>query len=415
MKVLLWSPYSPWILNFLVYFLLKNNYEVWILNRGNKKEIKKYIEIYKNYGVHFIEFPSVVSKDYDKREENIFRSLYIHFLLIKTVLKSGSFDLINMQYVEPLDLVDVAVLKFLLKTKLILSYWGSDLFRMEEGKLKKTGKFSRCADFVTFDNVDLELKFNKLYKWSNLIPQKTVMLGLPVLDSIKRKSTNNCKEEIRKKWGIDNSKIVIAIGYNGIPEQQHKKVLGVLEKLDDVYKKKIVLLLQMSYGGNQTYRNSVTNAAKKTGFPYIDIQHFLTDDEVAEIRILTDIYINAQATDAFSGSVCEYLFADTVLINARWLRYKEFEKYAFKYLEFDDFNDINGIIEKALKEKVDVGNNKKLIWQLRSWEHCAPKWGKIYRRVCNYAEDRCDFSRGKGNKASSIYHSNTKAAGPYNG
>lgn len=165
MRILLWEINSPWTINFLFNFLLKNNYEVWILNRGNKKEIKKYIEIYKKCGVHLIEFPPAVAKEYDKREENIFRSLYIHFLLIKTVLKSGSFDLINMQYVEPLDLVDVAVLKFLLKTKLILSYWGSDLFRMEESKLKKTGRFSRCADFVTFDNVDLELKFNKLYKW----------------------------------------------------------------------------------------------------------------------------------------------------------------------------------------------------------------------------------------------------------
>lgn len=407
MKVLLWGIYSPWTLNFVKNFLVKNNYEVWMLNRGDKKEIKKYIESYKQYGVHLIEFPSIVVKEYDKREENIFRSLYIHFLLLKTILKSGPFDLINMQYVEPFDLNDVIILKFLLKTKLILSYWGSDLFRVEESKLNRLGKISKYADFVTFDNIDLELKYKRTYKWSNIIPQKTIMLGLPVLDSIKRKSTGEFKEEIREKWGIDKDKIVIAIGYNGIPEQQHKRVLGVLEKLDVAYKKKIMLLLQMSYGGNQAYRNSVINAAKKTGFQYVDIQRFLTDDEVAEIRILTDIYINAQVTDAFSGSVCEYLFADTVLINARWLRYKEFEKYNFTYLEFKNFNDINELIERAINEKIDVGINKKLIWQLRSWEYCAPKWEKIYRRVCNHAEGRCNFGWRKRDKTSSIYYSNT--------
>lgn len=413
MKVLLWGIYSPWTLNFVTNFLLKNNYEVWTLNRGNTEEKRRYIETYKKYGIHLIEFPDIVMEAYDKRDENGISSLYIHYLILKTIIKSGTFDIINMQYVDYSDLIDVIILKFVLKARLILSYWGSDLFRIEGRKLKSVGKLSKYADFLTFDNIDLEHKFKKTNKWSKMIPQKTVMLGLPVLDSIKRISKDKDREELRKKWGIDEGKIVVAIGYNGIPEQQHKKVLGVLEKLEDDYKKKIVILLQMSYGGNRTYRNSVIIAVKKTGFQYIDIQHFLTDDEVAEIRILTDIYINAQITDAFSGSVCEYLFAGTVLINAKWLHYREFEKYNFSYLEFENFNDINEIVKKVLKGKIDLERNKALIWKLRSWESCSPKWDKIYKRMCNHAEDSCNFSWRKRNKASSIYGSDTKTSGSY--
>ena len=413
MKVLLWGIDSPWTINFIKNFLLKNNYEVWVLDRGEKKKSKKLSEFYKEYGIHSIEFPSIITEADDKKEENFIKFLYIHFLLIKTIIMSGSFDLINMQYVEYADLIDAVIVKFISRTKLVLSYWGSDLLRAEGGKLNSVGKFSKYADFVTFDNVDLELKYKELYKWAGKIPQKTAMLGLPVLDIIKRKSDNDSKNKMRKKWGIDEGKIVIAIGYNGIPEQQHKKVLGALEKLDDSYKEKIVLLLQMSYGGSRSYRNSVIIAAKKAGFQYIDVQRFLTDDEVAEIRLLTDVFINAQVTDAFSGSVCENLFAGAVLINAGWLRYNELKKYDFRFWEFKSFNTMNEIVQKALEEKIDVEKNKDLIWKLRSWETCAPKWEKIYRRTCDCGKNSGNFGRRKRYKASSLYHCNTEASGSY--
>ena len=144
----------------------------------------------------------------------------------------------------------------------------------------------------------------------------------------------------------------------------------------------------MSYGGTRGYRNSVIAMAKKVGFECIDIQHFLTNEEVAELRIITDLYINAQVTDAFSGSICENLFSDTVLINARWLRYKEFEMYNFKYLEFENINEINFLIKKAFNQKIDVIGNKQLVWKLRSWEHCSSKWEEIYGKMCEKYRER---------------------------
>lgn len=383
MKILLWSIYSPWTMNFIEYFLLKNDYEVWVLNRGDRDEYKKYINFYKDKGVHLIELPKLVSNVFDgKGRENYFKVLYSRFLKIKAVLKEGSFDLINMQFVDYTDLADVVILKYLLKTKLVLSYWGSDLFRQTESRLYSGGRFVKYADFITFDNRDLEIKFRKTYKWSDRIPSKTVLFGLPVLDIIVDKRKSGSKENMRKKWGIPKGKTVIAIGYNGMLSQQHKRILQAIKKLDAKDKKRIVLLLQMSYGGTKEYRRSVVSVARKTGCECIDIQCFLTDEEVAELRIVTDIFINAQTTDAFSGSVCENLFAGTVLVNAKWLRYKEFEKYDFQYLEFSEFDEITGLVGRILGQKPDVSSNGRFIWELRSWERCAPKWEEVYRRMC---------------------------------
>lgn len=385
MKILLWGIYSPWTMNFIENFLLKNDYEIWMLNRGRKKEYKKYIDFYRKNGIHLIEIPPIVSEVFDNKDKwNSYESWYSHFLMLKEVVKAGPFNLINMQYVECSDLLDVILLKYIMRTSLVLSYWGSELLREEENRLNFMGKFIRCADFITFDNADLKIKFKEIYKWANKKMAKTVLLGLPVLEIINRKCRGEAGADIRKKWGIPENKLVIAVGYNGIPEQQHKRVLGVIESLEAKYKEKIVLLLQMSYGGTKQYKDSVVAAVKRTGCEYMDIQRFLSNEEVAELRILTDIFINAQVTDAFSGSVCENLFADTLVINAKWLHYKELDRYGFQYIEFERFDDIKGIIKTVFGQKPDVSRNKELIWRLRSWECCGPRWRKVYKRVCKH-------------------------------
>lgn len=383
MKILLWSIYSPWTMNFVENFLLKNHYDVWILNRGNKKEYKKYIDFYKEKGVHVIEFPKIVSEVFDgEASGNYFKIWHSHILIIKAVMKEGPFHLINMHYVSYSDLADVVLLKYFMRTNLILSYWGSDLLREKESRLSFIGNFVKCADFITFDNKDLELTFKESYKWSDKKAMKTVLFGLPVLDIIDKKRSNESESNIRKKWGIPEDKAVIAIGYNGMPEQQHKRILKAVRQLETKYKEKIILLLQMSYGGTKEYRSSVLAVAKKTGCEYIDIQSFLSNEEVAELRIITDVFINAQVSDAFSGSVCENLFADTVLINARWLRYKELEMYPFEYLEFGKFKEVEELIKAVLERKPDTLPNRELVWRLRSWKRCSLQWKKVYRRVC---------------------------------
>ena len=137
----------------------------------------------------------------------------------------------------------------------------------------------------------------------------------------------------------------------------------------------------MTYNGTDRYIRQVADAAKKTGCEYRVIRHYLTDEEVADLRIMTDIYINAQTTDAFSGSVCENLFAGTILINAEWLRYQEFKDYDFQYLEFQDMDEIGRLVQTAMEKKIDVSKNKKLVWQLRSWECCALKWQRMFQRL----------------------------------
>ena len=47
----------------------------------------------------------------------------------------------------------------------------------------------------------------------------------------------------------------------------------------------------MTYSGTKEYKRKVFAQAKATGCEYVVIQHFLSDDEVADLRIITDIFI----------------------------------------------------------------------------------------------------------------------------
>jgi glycosyltransferase involved in cell wall biosynthesis len=369
-----------WTVHFIEEFLLKYNYEVWMLKTSNDSVYSSFFE---KDNIHLIECPSVVTDWYDgENNKNFINTRYIHMLQLKAAIRAGKFDIINLHYVDYNDVIDVAILKNITKSRVIISYWGSDLLRMDKKKLLRLSMFAKKADYITFDNEDLNIKFHEIYKWADKIKNKTVLFGLPVLDIIEGKNMVN-PMELKKKYKVPENKILIAVGYNGIPEQQHIRVLEIIKKLDTDIKEKIFLLLQMSYGGTEDYREKVMESAKKTGCKYKVIQKFLSDDEVAELRIITDLFINAQTTDAFSGSVCENLFAGTLLINASWLKYKELEKYNFQYIEFDDFDELGDKIYESLQWKFDSSINKRLILNLRSWKSCAQKWEQVYSEVLN--------------------------------
>lgn len=382
MRILLWGCISsPWTIWFSQEFLLKYNYEVWIVETSIKKE---YLNFFKHNNIHIIKCPQKVVDWYaGGKKGSCFRTLFINFLQFKTVLKSGQYDVINLHFVDWFDIVVVTFLRMIKRSKLILSYWGSDLLRVGDKTLWWEGLFAKYADYVTFDNEDLRTKFEKTYKWAYKVKKKTVLFGLPILNIINEKSKQVSVSEIRKKWDVPLGKKVIAIGYNGIPEQQHIEVLRCIENLKSDFKSSIFLLLQMSYGGTEEYREKVAEAVQKTGCQYRVIQHFLSDDEVADLRIITDIFINAQITDAFSGSVCENLFSGTLLINAEWLRYREFEKYDFRFSEFGSFAELGKCLYDAIENEYDLSENKKLVWNLRSWECCAPRWEQVYRELLN--------------------------------
>ena len=394
--LVLGSINSQWTLQFVESFLLKNGYAVWIVKRSNSRKSRQWIAKYQRNGVHVIDCVDIVVKIKRCREVgDIFGIAQNHFRQIRRIAKAGSFNIVNLQFVRADDVIYAPILKYMKRAKLIFSYWGSDLLREDNKQLRLREKFVRRADFITFDNGDLAIEYKKRYKRALKVPSGTLLFGLPILDIIKNRCEERSPRDIRRELGIPEDKTIVAVGYSATAAHQHIKILKQIQKLDVATKEKIFLLLQMTYNGTASYINQVTNMAQETGCEYRVFRDFMSDSEVADIRIITDIYVNAQITDAFSGSVCENLFSGTVLINAKWLRYQEFKDYDFKFLEFENFEEINQLIKVAMERQIDVSSNKELVWQLRSWECCAPKWERMYQSLFQQGKRKRGLMRCK--------------------
>lgn len=313
------------------------------------------------------------------KSRNYIKRAFIRYKYMKFLRSKGEYDIINVQYVTYGPSWLASKLKSR-NTRFILSYWGSDLFRMPPVYLTLMCFILKKVDNVTFDNIDLEQKFQELYGKKYKGESICAYFGLPILEDIERQMKNIDKKEAKEKIGINEKKTVIAVGYNGRAEQQHHEVINAIKQLESRYKNKIVILLQMTYGGTENYIASIEEEIQKSGIEYKICTQFLSDEEVAILRIATDIYINSQTTDAFSGSVCENLYCGNVLFNASWLKYKELDKYGITYVEWNDFNQITKLLMQYLDGEMNLKTmeNKNIISKLRKWDNCIINWKKIF-------------------------------------
>lgn len=304
----------------------------------------------------------------------------------KELNKLGPFDLVNVQFVDRFNSILAALLKGK-NTKLVYSFWGSDLLRANKLLLFSKGIWIKKGDCVTFDNIDLQDKFNEVYGKSYKGKKECAYFGIQTLDDIEIIQKEYSKQQIKEELIIPQDKICIAVGYNGIKEQQHHKVIAAINKLPEEYKNRIYLLVMMTYGGTAEYHDSVIDALKNIGVSYKVFQKFLPSNEVAKIRLVTDIFINAQTTDAFAGSVCENLYCGNILINAAWLQYKELNQYNIQYVSFLDFEQLTQVMKECLDggTQIDTTGNKDKIASLRLWSKCTKRWNRIlYEKNSSY-------------------------------
>lgn len=346
-------------------------------------------EFYDKHRINLLDYSQKDKMLYRKENKNILEKIYLGFKIYLHLLLNRDYDIVCLQYV---DVFILQFMKFLFKnhSKLIVSYWGGDLLDVPRGVISKMEGLVKQASYVTFDNADLEEKFNLEFEGMNL-PRRVVMLPLPTIDLIE-KVRNDFNQHGKKNIEIDGkiidlSKVVISIGYNAKMQQQHLKVIEQINRLPGEMKSNIVLVIQMTYAyadSSNEYINKVKNEAISTGTECVFFERFLSEEDVVKIRLATDIYINAQTIDAFSGSVCEYLYADTILVNAQWLHYKEFDQYPFSFLEFQSFDEIPKILTDVIdknNKKIDFEVNRKLVWDLRSMNMCSENWKQVFSEV----------------------------------
>lgn len=311
------------------------------------------------------------------------RTSRMRHTLIKVTKGMQLPDVIHMHYIVPDMEETFSYIWKKFSGKIIMTYWGSDIFRLTDRQYNQNLLIK--ADAITFMSKELKIKFQNIY--GNKFNSKLHIIdfgvsGYDVLNTINR--NNVSRESNRQHFSIPKNKICIMAGYNASPGQQHLQIIEAVGKLPDALRRKIHLLLQYSYNYTESnkYYASIQEVLKHSNFSWSIIDKFMDDYECAQLRSIVDIFIHAQITDALSASMLEYIYAGALVINGSWLHYPELDSRGIFYLKFDTFEELTSLLENVLSTdgwpSFDPFINRTALHKMNSWNAVKQNWLQIY-------------------------------------
>ena len=150
----------------------------------------------------------------------------------------------------------------------------------------------------------------------------------------------------------------------------------------DYLPKDTVLLFQFTYGNNTdiSYQHEIAGLCEKFGLKYKFFTSYLSNEDMAKYRLLCDLFLHLQPTDAANASLHEFLLAGTQVINGKWLHYPKLEAEGLPYHICESLEELasvlhsffsNELSERLISEKL---SNSIL---LGSWSIQKKNWVKV--------------------------------------
>jgi glycosyltransferase involved in cell wall biosynthesis len=308
------------------------------------------------------------------------RRYYRFFLYIKIIKTLPLYDVVHFHFISIDSYFIIEHFKKNTTSKIILSIWGSDMYRVNSTSEKGFIEACQKADALTFTNQKSIDYFKIKYYW-NKNNLKLCRFGLTPLENLKKLTTTRL--ECKKQLNWNPKKRAVTIGYNLNTAQQH---LEILTQFDNDSTKELMdeiqLILPITYGGTPKYKNQLLEKLKKLPFEHTVYDTFLSDEQVAQIRHASDIMIQLQVTDQFSGSMQEHLFARNVVITGSWLPYETMKENGAWFIEIDKLEELAKVIPVIIKDfekyELKTKNNPQVISELSSWDKNIYSWIDLY-------------------------------------
>lgn len=272
--------------------------------------------------------------------------LKCHF---KKFASGRHFDFISIQYVRP---EFYFVLHDLKKhsSKLILTPWGSDVYRINKHFKKLAQKIYDAADYVTGPDDRFTRDFTKIF---NIPEQKIVHVDLgvePIEYIIDHKSLIDANEA-KRQFGVEG-KYVITCGYKAMSGHRHIEMIEAISQMRDRLPDNLVLFFPLTFPKDSDYVDLIKSKVDECGLSAVYFDQFLELPELFLLRQATDIFVHIQPTDASSGTLYEYILCEKKILNGAWLQYPEIEKEGIKpYFLVDSMEKLGESIVHAYESK----------------------------------------------------------------
>lgn len=305
-----------------------------------------------------------------KKDIHGLKSLFHFYSYARLYNTINSADLLNIQ--------QASIPEFLLgyvekNTEVVLSFWGTDLFdtsNNQEGKQRLVNRASK----ITLQGSEMQSFFESNYQSSGkeihqiLFPLKNSLFGL--IDDLSKKP---------------NEKISIHIGYGGHPRHRHLEILEELKKMPKNILEKCIFVLKLNYGGAYQYIERVQSLYKIAGLDFKVILNKLTEKDLAKHKKEADIFINLQKTDAFSASLSEALYAETICIVGLWLPYARYRDNMVYMIELESMLGLSEHLEMVIQDidrfKSHVSGNREKVINTLDYNGNLGKWSTLLSQI----------------------------------
>lgn len=376
MKILLVGDMnSIHIYNFVNETLLKMNTEkivIWGINSQAEKEIEEsnYL-FYKKNNISLI-----ISESHNPDK---FYDLMKGYEQIKAF---GTFDVCHLHFLA-YSIVTIGLLVKSICKKIISNYWGSDWFRSND-TLKRYQKYLlELSDYIVADSLQICRQVNEYYKAEFNEKIKYIRFKTPVISLIGSEEINtDAKKTFLKSYNISTDKILVTCGYCASQAHDHKGIIKAMESLPDENRNKLYLIIPMTYGKHPQYMKEVRQSLKQAAVDGIIIEDYMDFNEVALLRLVTDIFINIEPTDAYSSTMLEYAYCNKITIIGSWLDYSELEKKGAYFEKVDSADELTAVLKKILdnfeKEQKKFCVNKAASEEFQENKAGNELWEKLY-------------------------------------
>ncbi len=351
----------------------------------------------------FNNYPNITSNLFDdavlKIDVNVSAKLNLPICnrvaeVFKYILSRYTPDIIHIHYLSHhlfCELVGLKSSNFVPRS--IITMWGSDMYRLPRGaiinKVLQTFWLDQ-ADLVSVGNKYMRQDFIDVYGNSYNNKIRYAAFGLPT-DIVYQDHyvTDSCVKEFAEKYSIPDDKIKIVISSSADPYEGHKYIVEELMSLPKDLRKKLFLLIPMTYG-DLNYREKFEKILNdyEIDMDYIMFKEYMSDADIIALRKVADIVIFLPLTDAFSAFLQESLYLGNVVITGSWLPYGWIEEngiYAYKLKEKYKEGELSNLIENILsnleKEKELSMRNKYKMVKMVSWQYNLKGWLKLYREA----------------------------------
>lgn len=308
----------------------------------------------------------------------LIRRILGYFIMKKIIL---NYTAIDIHFFTP---TYFKLLDYLIKIEkpYKITIWGSDYFRVSPQRKKRQKKYYQNANIIHICTKQMKERFLLDFPFAS---DKICLarFGISQFDFIDQyRDRDICLLPIKNS----ENKIVITCGYNGSRAQQHEIIINAINQLQKELKNRLILIFPLTYGATKKYINTLKNLLFRTEITHYIFSKHLSNEENAQLRVMTDIVVNIQETDALSASLQEHLYAGNLLIAGSWLPYQIFNESGIFYLT-TSLKELVEILSYCidnldhLQEKLKENHNK--INNLSSWKTVSPVWINIYQKLLN--------------------------------